>query len=172
MRIAYFHGLESNVDPGKLNILKKYGPVLAPEINYIDNLKSIADELFQQAKDFKPTLIVGSSLGAYTAYHIGNKLNCNLILFNPPLYGPTVNLSISKNTSNTNNIIIYQGKNDNVVSPYETEKWLMKNHKGKFTIIKYDGEHRVPTKVFKDALNTNHISENKFYVQSYNEFIQ
>ena len=63
MKIAYIHGLESNITPNhpKVIWLNKYAhEVYAPQINYKD--PTSFNKIFNYIKDFKPDVIVGSSI--------------------------------------------------------------------------------------------------------------
>lgn len=183
MKIAYLHGLESKPTKEKVRIIQSFGEAYAPKIDYMKVLDSIYDKLYDNISTFDPDIIIGSSLGALLSYHIGNRLNKDLILFNPPLYGSSVDIKFVENNSNKNTVSIYQGKNDNVVIPKKTEDWIKKNHRGKYEIQKYDGAHRVPVIIFKKSLqnkmgnekNNVHVIKEKSrenrYVRSYKDFL-
>lgn len=83
MRTAYLHGLESAPGGEKVEFLKIIGNTYAPEIDY--KSQGIYHKLLKEIQEFKPELIIGSSMGGYVGYLIGNETDTNTVLFNPAL---------------------------------------------------------------------------------------
>lgn len=165
----YLHGLESKGSTKKDKILREYGELYSPACYYKSNLNTIYKSLLYEAAVFEPDIIIGSSMGGLIAYHLGNRLNKHLILFNPALYEQSIDIQYKFDASNSKNVIILQGDKDVVVDPKVTQKWLKDNHKGSYTIEKYSGGHRVPVNVFKDAMKKFMISER--YVYKYSDLL-
>ncbi len=88
MKIAYLHGLESNIDQKdpKIKFLNKnFNKVYSPSINYRND--NTFNKLYKDIKSLNPDLIVGSSMGGYVSYLIGSKLSIPVLLFNPAMVG-------------------------------------------------------------------------------------
>ena len=82
--VLFFHGFESSLPSGKVDVLNCFGlNAIGVPMNYD------SDNPYSQALDFtvksQPKLIVGSSMGGYFALKIGTHLNIPLILLNPAL---------------------------------------------------------------------------------------
>lgn len=176
MKIAYLHGLESSInqDDPKIQFLNKsFDEAYMPSINYRDD--STFDRLLKDIKRMQPDLIVGSSMGGYVSYLIGNKLSIPTLLFNPALVGrsfdPVVDDSGLKGTDHT----ILLGKNDKVISGREVKKFLREEGVGQFNYESYDGGHRVPADVFineiKKRLGIKEIYTNMKHVKLFEQFV-
>lgn len=153
MRIAYLHGLESK-GFGKKNewLRSNFNSVYDPVIDYTTS--GVFSKLYKEVKDFKPTLIVGSSIGGRFAYHIGNLLSIDTILFNPALVSDNpkvtkIGIVNSVSGNNTHNVIL--GKNDKIVIPTDTIKFLKKNTKN-YKIRVLGHEHRTPYSLFTNVI--------------------
>ncbi len=82
--VLFFHGFESSLPSGKVDVLNYFGlNAIGVPMNYDSH------NPYSQALDFtvksQPKLIVGSSMGGYFALKIGTHLNIPLILLNPAL---------------------------------------------------------------------------------------
>jgi predicted esterase YcpF (UPF0227 family) len=148
--VVYFHGLESNAGGPKYKILKDtYGQVYSPQMDYAGN-PNLFNQVYDNLKNQKIRIIIGSSMGGYFAYYLGKKLGCDTILFNPALpyrttFNPTVDTS-GKRTSFSNVII---GKRDNIILPEDTLEWLTKNEKSSNYAIDYEENgHQTPVNIF------------------------
>jgi hypothetical protein len=161
MKIAYLHGLESSIDkkdPKIIYMNETFDEVYAPSINYRD--PATFNKLLSEIKRFQPDLIVGSSMGGYVSYLIGAKLSIPALLFNPAMVGrsfdPMVDNSGLSGTYNT----VYFGKNDKVINSKDVRNYFDTEGVGNFTYKTYNGEHRVPSDVFINAIkNVLHIRE-------------
>ena len=70
-RIFFIHGLESSNKSSKVDLMQSKGfDVLAPSMDYTTN-DSLFSQTLEKVMEFKPHLIVGSSMGGYFASHIG-----------------------------------------------------------------------------------------------------
>jgi predicted esterase YcpF (UPF0227 family) len=72
MKIIFLHGLESNNKSSKVtSILNNGYQVHAPEMQYHSN-PNLYSETLNFVLDYKPELIVGSSMGSYFCFPFGN----------------------------------------------------------------------------------------------------
>ena len=88
MRILFFHGFESELPSGKASWLEGEGyRVYARPMEY-DRPDAFFGAL-ACAQEFKPDVIIGSSMGGYFASLVGTHLNTKLVLLNPALHSRT-----------------------------------------------------------------------------------
>ena len=82
--VLFFHGFESSLPSGKVDVLNDFGldAVGVPMHYDTQNPYSLAQDFVIKSQ---PKLIVGSSMGGYFALKIGTHLNIPLILLNPAL---------------------------------------------------------------------------------------
>lgn len=150
MKIAFFHGLESKPGSGKEKFLQSSGDAYTPAMNYKSNFSF--QNLLKEVKKRKIDLLVGSSMGGWTAYALSTHTGIPTILFNPAVQGrafdPDINLG-SKSAKHT----VVLGKTDDVIDPKKTEEWIKKNGKGSFSINYENIGHRTPINVFKKWLS-------------------
>ena len=152
MKIAYLHGLESNIDqkdPKIIFLNDNFDKAYMPSINYRDD--STFDKLYKDIKSLNPDLIVGSSMGGYVSYLIGRKLSIPVLAFNPALVGRTFDPVVDDSNLKNTRIDIRFGKNDSVISGKDVRKYL-KDNKVSFNHTGYDGGHRVPADVFINSI--------------------
>jgi len=141
-KVLILHGLEGAPSIEKTEIFEKRGyDVIFPHIDYLteykkDRFRSKFNELLDISKN--TDLIVGQSLGGYTAFLLSNILNINTILINPALDREKTKLIIKEFNIdqdikyNNPNIEIYFGKLDDLVPMDITLNYIKKNN------IKYD----------------------------------
>jgi len=151
-KVIYFHGLESNQGGEKVEYLANRCYIHAPSMDY--TREDIFPFLTQMVEDFQPDLIIGSSMGGYTAYILGALYNIPIIAFNPALHSRPFNPNYPKfvNKHIANNARIILGEEDTIIKPSSTLEWL-KDHivdtHPKITIEKVNEMgHRVPLDIF------------------------
>lgn len=148
--VVFFHGLESTAGGPKYKFLKdRYGDVYAPQMEYASN-PSLFDQVYENLKNQKIRVIIGSSMGGYFAYYLGKKLGCDVILFNPALpYRTTFEPNIDKSGNRKSFCNIILGKKDDVIEPADTIEWLTNNEKASNYAIDYeDNGHQTPLNLF------------------------
>jgi hypothetical protein len=156
-KILYLHGLESPQGGEKVDFLSKKAFVHAPEVDYTRN--DIFPFLIQIVEDFKPDLIIGSSMGGYAAYILGSLYKISVLAYNPAVQGRKFNPNFPEFSKyhTPDNITIVIGEKDNIINGQRTLDWL-KDHIGskymdcKIERIK-DMGHRVPLNIFIDMYN-------------------
>lgn len=69
MTILYLHGLESKLNASKRAILESYGAVIAPDLDYKNNLDTI-QQTYVNYKSEAIDYVMGSSMGGFAEYHL------------------------------------------------------------------------------------------------------
>ena len=147
VKIVYLHGLESGPNGSKVGYLKNLGcNVLHPPMKYRD--EDCFEKTLDLIKWYKPDFIVGSSMGGYFAYLYGKHLKLPVLLLNPALHSrsfePKVVLPENDRDSK---VYLITGKNDDVIDPKRTVKWLNENDKWDWNPnnhYSFDHGHRTP----------------------------
>lgn len=152
MNILYIHGLNGSLIPEKREILERYANVEAPSIDYENNPDSII-WLYNQYKDVKIDVVMGSSMGGFAGYYLSKLLQLPALVFNPVLAERSVVQNVP-DTIETNNghIHIVIGSKDPVVNPKAMLHFLgdllLQEQSYKIS-IRHDLEHRIPLDVFE-----------------------
>jgi len=150
IKIAYLHGLESKQGGDKVTFLNSLGPVFAPQMLYKKYPKDLFKDTLQQIINFKPDLIIGSSMGGLFAEYIASHINTTLLLFNPATINKAKYLSEFEiavflgNKEISGNVVL--GEMDDVVNPIESELYYNKMN---LNIYKESHGHRTLLAVFK-----------------------
>jgi len=155
-KILYLHGLEGNLSEEKRNVLQKVGEVWGNDIDY--HKPKILQELVNQANEFKPDFIIGSSMGGYIGFMISKILNVPCLLFNPAFLHRTIEPDISgveipeTKTAKTRIIL---GKKDKTIKYEDNLKYIKENLISEnIEIVEIEElEHRIPFDVFENEVN-------------------
>ena len=87
MIIFYFHGFGARMDESMNKVLSKFGDEIYPMNSSYSTQKNLIDSYGETVRSTKrgrnDILLVGSSLGAYMAFHIANHTQTPALLFNP-----------------------------------------------------------------------------------------
>ena len=160
MNVWYLHGLESKAGGPKVDYLRKVSDkVFAPEIKYTN--PNTFDVLLNLAKEDKPDLIIGSSMGGYYADAIASHFGINVLLFNPALHSRPFNLDLPYGDNYGTRIFVL-GNDDKVIDQETTLEILRKDKKflyGNDSAILVPMGHRIPLTKFIDIYNQNILSE-------------
>lgn len=155
MTILYLHGLNGSLIPEKRSVLERYGKVIAPNIDYENNPNCIS-WLYTIYKDKKIDLVMGSSLGGFTGYHLAKLLHLPALLFNPALAERSVLQNVPITPEHTiHKIHMVLGSRDSVVNPKHTLQFLSDGlhlPQDYRLHIRHDLEHRIPLEVFKEEV--------------------
>lgn len=152
MNILYLHGLKSKLNSEKKMLLQKYGTVFSPDILYAENSNSIND-LYQEFRTKNIDVIIGSSMGGFSAYYLSKLLKIPALLFNPAFeFGETL-LTIPKEITESNHLTqIVLGNLDDVIPAFQNLKYIIENIEKsdelRLHLLNNMG-HRIPFKVFE-----------------------
>lgn len=152
MNILYIHGLNGSLIPEKREILERYANVEAPSIDYENNPDSVI-WLYNQYKDVKIDVVMGSSMGGFAGYYLSKLLQLPALVFNPALAERSVVQNVPDTPeTNYDHIHIVIGSKDPVVNPKATLHFLgdllLQEQSYKIS-IRHDLEHRIPLDVFE-----------------------
>lgn len=126
---------------------------------YLDKCKSLFLREAEKAKKFD--IIMGSSLGGYTAYKLAGHLSKDLILINPAIDRSITRLDIKEfncpNSKNFKKVEVFLGERDTLIDKRITLNYLKKEG------VKYDAylvprmEHRTPIHFFESIVRSSKI---------------
>ena len=147
MTSLYLHGLNSTNVNDRTEWLSQFGKVVNPLMhyqNYPENYRYL-EKLMQK---YHPDVIVGSSMGGYMAFHLGNYYRIPTILLNPALIMTTIVKPDNRLKATDAMHYISLGKNDEVISPDITKK-LLEDWQVPYHIFEFNIGHETPFKVFE-----------------------
>ena len=150
-RVLYLHGLESSQGGKKVDFLSSQGMVYAPDLDYKD--PKCFDNIFWLLQDNDFDLIIGSSMGEYLGFIMGEIFEIPTILFNPALHSRSFepnNHYSPKLGSSFHTVVV--GNNDELIDPSKTIEFLEENQ---INYKSYCGDHghRTPLSVFITTFN-------------------
>jgi predicted esterase YcpF (UPF0227 family) len=153
-KVLYLHGLESNQGGKKVDFLANEFIVHAPEMDY--KSEHLSYQLDNIMVNFKPDIIIGSSMGGYVADILAEKYGIPSILFNPALHNrsfdPAIEYPIEgEQVELQERKVVVLGKNDDVIPPYITKIMLKNNFN--YKIVLEEMGHRTPLNIFIDTIN-------------------
>ncbi|WP_243471563.1 YqiA/YcfP family alpha/beta fold hydrolase [Winogradskyella sp. MH6] len=156
MTILYIHGLNGSLSVEKRIILEQYGNIISPSIDY-HNIPNAIKWLYDSYKNKNIDVIIGSSMGGFTGFHLCKLMQIPALLFNPALAARSVEQQIPITPSNNGNTIsIVLGAKDTAVDPKGTLNYIG-NHLSTEQPIDIEIspalEHRIPLEVFKEAVD-------------------
>ena len=153
-KVLYLHGLESNQGGKKVDFLAKEFMVHAPEMDY--KSEHLSYQLDNIMVNFKPDIIIGSSMGGYVADILARNYGKPAIMFNPALHNrsfdPAIEYPIEGEQAELQDRkVVVLGKNDDVIPPYLTKIMLENNFN--YKIVIEEMAHQVPLNIFIDTIN-------------------
>lgn len=162
MRIAYLHGLESqsNPDSPKIKFLNQISvETWTPQIDYRDPL--VFTTLLEGITGFKPDLIIGSSMGGWMAYLIGNATGTQTLLFNPAVVSRSFSPPVTQTPTLTTHHTLMLGRQDTTIPSEQITQWFAQQGQP-YQVNRYPDGHSVPLAVFcqniQDLIQTLHQS--------------
>ncbi len=157
MTILYLHGLNSTNVNDRTHWLSNYAKIINPLMDY-KNIPESFQYLENLINSHKPDLIIGSSMGGFFAYHLGNYHGIPTILLNPALIMKMIVKPDNRKTVIKNKHYIAIGKNDDIVPPFTT-KVLLKEDRTDFFIKEYPRGHETPLEDFIDICKSSGFFE-------------
>ena len=125
-RVLYLHGLESSNVCSKVDFLKEVSDCYAPAIDYKDPY--IEDLLLKMVRAFNPNVIIGSSMGGYSALLLGNYFGISTVAFNPAIHSRSFDPNFNKITDEDPTLgftpVVVLGMEDDVINPLITKEIL------------------------------------------------
>lgn len=155
MKILYLHGLDGSLGDEKRAVLKKFGTVFSPAIDYRTEYNSI-ELLVEQYKNDKIDVVIGSSLGGFVGYYISNAYQRPALLFNPALASRSVRQKVptyGHPPLGFKQLVI--GGQDEVILAKDTLDFLSKNlqkHTNYHIHIRQNLAHQIPVDVFEEEV--------------------
>ena len=148
LKIAFFHGLESQGPGTKGEILgTKSVELFAPLINYRN--ESEVQRIWQEAVEFAPDVVVGSSMGGWFACHLSTVINVPAMLVNPAVVGRSfdpIPLELGVHRPITHVLL---GKLDELISGEAVLAWMRGCGIEPADVDWVDEGHRISKEVFE-----------------------
>lgn len=164
-KIAFLHGLESNNSGPKNDWLRTIAEVYDPLIDYRQSM--IFQKIKNEIIEFKPKLIIGSSMGGFFSYELAKELNIPAVLFNPALHSRTFTPDMTgmERGKFRPEMVFILGLDDDIINPLETINIVSEDGYTKENIVILPHVHRTPYEVFvreiesfcKDILPTDYF---------------
>ena len=147
--VLFFHGFESSLPSGKVDILNDFGldAVGVPMHYDTQNPYSLAQDIVVKSQ---PKLIVGSSMGGYFALKIGTHYDIPLILLNPALVNRRISFDEPKEYGHHRpKIWSLLGEQDDLIPSKENQLALLE-----FGAVVEVGDHghRTPNDMFRNYI--------------------
>ena len=157
MNILYLHGLDSNLSIKKKEVLKSFGNIIAPDLDYRANSNMI-ETLYSEHKNQNIDFIIGSSMGGFAGFHLSKLMQIPALLFNPALpYRTSVLQNIPIINDNHNHLLqIVIGNQDDVILAKDNLEFIMKllplKNDFRLHLINELG-HGIPVAIFEREVN-------------------
>lgn len=159
MNILYLHGLLGRLNDEKREVLENHGKVFAPDIDYQNDLNTIAHlvKTFAEQEE-EINVVIGSSMGGLAGWYVSNSLKRPALLFNPALATRSVYQEIpdaSDSSLSFKQIVL--GGRDDIINPAETLKFISQKLSGASDIqinLRQHLAHRIPVDVFEDEVES------------------
>ncbi len=149
MTTLYLHGLNSTNITSRTKWLQRFGKVVNPLLSY-QNIPEAYKKIEKLIQHHSPDVIVGSSMGGFFGFHLGNYYRIPTLLLNPALIMSVLIRPDNRQLASDTEHIISLGKRDPVIIP-DITKQLLKEWQQRYKIFEYDIEHQTPFEVFLDV---------------------
>jgi len=158
MKVAFFHGLESQPRSEKNEILEElFGAdnIYAPEMVY--DYPLMYEEVLKHLQENPVDLLIGSSMGGYFAHSLSTILNIPTLLFNPAVHSRSMEPDFVETGNKRPVQTLVLGKADSVVKPYLTLDYFS-DAEFPLQIDIVEMEHRVPAEIFREQLMISRVA--------------
>ncbi len=145
----YLHGLNSTNVNDRTAWLQQYGKLFHPLVSY-KNLPATFQYLDHLVRRYRPQVIIGSSMGGYMAFHLGQYYHIPTILLNPALIMTNIIKPDNRLMAGDSMHHISIGIKDEIIPPVTT-KLLLNKWQIPHKIYEYDMGHETPIETFKEV---------------------
>lgn len=159
MTTLYLHGLNSTNISLRTEWLQQFGTVINPLLSY-KNIPKTYKKIEKLIQQYQPDAIVGSSMGGYLGFHLGNYYRIPTLLLNPALIMTVLIRPDNRHLASDTKHTVSLGKNDPIIRP-EITKQLLKEWEQHYQIFEYNIEHQTPFEVFLDVTNKSGLFSKK-----------
>ncbi len=159
MTTLYLHGLNSTNQNSRTDWLKQFGKVVNPLLTY-RNIPETYQYLEKLIQKFLPDIIVGSSMGGYFGFHLGNYYRIPTLLLNPALVMTLLVRPDNRLLATDTIHHISMGKHDKIIKP-DISIQLLKDWQVSYKIYTYDTDHETPFEIFVDAAGKSGLFRKK-----------
>jgi esterase/lipase len=149
MKVAFFHGLDSEPISEKNYSLRIFDEVYDPKMDY-RNDTDLFNNVLSHLKQNPVDLLIGSSMGGYFAYCLSTHLGVRTLLFNPAVHSRPIEPIVSMGDLKSNNLIVL-GTEDTVIKPQPTVEFF--KSVGDSTIMFENMGHLIPIDIFKKYIS-------------------
>jgi predicted esterase YcpF (UPF0227 family) len=167
-KVLYLHGLESDQGGPKVDYLSSKYLVCAPKLDYKD--PNCFQNIFDLLQDDDFDLIIGSSMGGYLGFIMGEIFEISTILFNPAVHSRSFepNNQFKPKLGNTAHYVVLGGKDD-LIHADQTVEYL-----DSYGVIYNKSEiptmaHQIPLDIFIDKVS-NRVKELEMLTQITEKF--
>lgn len=154
-KILYLHGLDSQLSEEKNDVLKSYGKILSPSIDYKIN-DQIIDNLYLEYKHAGVEVVIGSSFGGFAAYYLSLLLNAHCLIFNPALPYRSFPQNIPIVKKREKELLTIIGVQDLVIKATDNIRFLLdhqsENEHSRIHVLQ-DLAHQIPLTVFSREID-------------------
>lgn len=172
MKVAFFHGLESDPQSDKnIALGKKFDFVYEPPMNYYE--AGLFNKVLQEVKKNKIDLLIGSSMGGWFAYAISTHTGIPTLLFNPAVQGRSMakmDPVVTLGSQSANHTIVF-GSKDDVIIPEDSVMWFKQNGIGSLNYNWESNGHRTPLAIFKKWINRMAKTNESAIVKTYESWL-
>jgi hypothetical protein len=163
MKVAFFHGLESNEKSEKSQYLKTNFNSWCPAMDYRN--PKLFDEVLAHIQKDKPDLLIGSSMGGWFAYCLSTLTGIPTLLLNPAVQGRTMEPKVHLGNMKANHSVVL-GSEDIVIDPVKTKTWFKGNCKGNYEFHMERIGHRTPNAIMVKHLKVNESLKEEWATES------
>ena len=153
LKILYLHGLESNQGGPKVDFLSENHMVMAPKLDY--KHPDCFHEVGMLVRNNHFDLIIGSSMGGYLAFLLGETFEIPTLLFNPALHSrsfePVNHFKPNFGNNEVEHTVIL-GFNDKTIDGGKTIQFLEENNI-KYLEYSLNFGHQSPLSIFMTYVN-------------------
>jgi len=162
MNTLYIHGLDSSPKPEKTRLIKPYSDVTALHLDYRNQPDSF-EILSEVINKEDVTHIIGSSMGGYLGFWLGEKHGLPVMLFNPAIGMQNKELNIFIKHGKCPYRLIVLGAQDDRVPPHMTYTFLKKhnhNHTVQRVVECNNLGHQIDLQTFEEFVTCFYSTQN------------